>query len=178
MTSFLIYRQDLAVARREGSAQTTGPQRVRGLEKAGRVRCKRTVQRQRRRLERMGLMRYGHIKRKGAKEGERDSLRVTPTWGNVTLPRGQHRQGLRPYLSVLEQPEIDRENCGRDLPTLPEAAVPSAGDELRKPASGTGRDEKRLGTEGRGASPPELVPGPEAPLTSWGAQMMLQLGLG
>lgn len=161
-TGWLVYCQDMRVARRERSAQTTGPQRVRGLVLAARPRCRRTVQRHRRRLERMGLMRYGHVRRKGEKIGERDSIRVSPTWRNVTLPSGQHRQGLRPYLSVLESPKlpsVDRLERGRH----PRACE---------------RHEQQV-TERGGANLPAPGSDPlDGPLTAWGAQMLLQLGYG
>ena len=56
--------------------ETTNAQQARGLANRGRPRCTRTVQRQRQALVEMGLVRFSHVRRRGAEAGHRDSLRV------------------------------------------------------------------------------------------------------
>ena len=56
--------------------QTTNAQRAAALASRGRPRCTRTIRRTRRRLEMAGLIAYAHVRRLGARNGYRDTLRV------------------------------------------------------------------------------------------------------
>lgn len=76
-TAYTLYRVEAAAWRAKGQDfETTNGQRTVALNSRGRERQRRTVQRTRKRLEAMGLLRYSHIRRCGARAGHRDSLRV------------------------------------------------------------------------------------------------------
>lgn len=95
-TALELYRCHLTVHRAQGRQdfETTNEQVSRALAKRGRARCRRTVQRQRKRLVWMGLIAYHHMRRSGARRipGQLDSLRVRalcpPRRANVTPPSG------------------------------------------------------------------------------------------
>ena len=103
-TVYALYRTEMAAYRAQGQCfETTNGQRQDALRNRGRERCRRTVQRNRKRLEAMGLVSYEHIKRGYVKDGawragaRKDTLRVellpAPCEGrvrraNVTPPSG------------------------------------------------------------------------------------------
>lgn len=74
-----LYRQQMTAFRHHGQDwETTNAQISRGLECRGRGRSRRTVQRNRKRLEAMGLVGYSHVVRSGWLRipGKLDTLRV------------------------------------------------------------------------------------------------------
>lgn len=89
-----LYLVELTSYRAQGQDhETTNAQRAQALDKRGRPRCARTVQRLRKRLVAMGLVSYRHVRRSGAARvpGQMDSLRVRclcPAGANVTPPTG------------------------------------------------------------------------------------------
>lgn len=95
-TALELYRCHLRHHRACGRQdfETTNDQISRALANNGRPRCRRTVQRQRKRLEWMGLIAYHHVRRSGHRRipGQLDSLRVRALCparrANVTPPSG------------------------------------------------------------------------------------------
>lgn len=75
--------------------QTTNWQRQTSLAQHGRPRGRRTVQRTRARRQRMGLVRYEHVRRAGATRGRRDSLRCFVLSGFDTPPAAAGAAALR-----------------------------------------------------------------------------------
>lgn len=169
-TAYELYRADFAAYRAQGQDhETTNDQRTGALEKRGRYRGTRTVQRTRKRLGLMGLVSYHHVRRSGQRRipGQMDSIRVqmrhppspsTPI--NVTPPYG-NTNPLRGMVGVREnQPPREPEN---DLLAPPAAA------ETESPASPAGSDEAQSGGE-RSATPhpgheePDETPAPAPPV--------------
>lgn len=93
-TTLELYRVQLTAYRAQGQDyETTNAQAARALELRDRPRCRRTIQRIRKRLEAMGLIAYEHVRRSGHLRipGQMDTLRVRclcPARANVTPPTG------------------------------------------------------------------------------------------
>lgn len=117
-TNYRLFRSLMAWYRVGGQDfETTNGQQARAMDKAGRARCARTVQRHRAILAHMGLVRSMHVKRQGALVGHRDSLRICllplRTKSFVTPPSGAG--GGEPYglLSPSSLPAIPPPTGGR-----------------------------------------------------------------
>lgn len=96
-TAYALYRAEIAAyrVRRRPEGQTTNGQRQVSLSSQGRPRCRRTVQLTRKRLQAMGVVRYEHIRRRGA-ESPRDTLRVELLGVSVGNRRSRRRANCTP----------------------------------------------------------------------------------
>lgn len=120
--------------------ETTNAQQARGLAHRGRPRCTRTVQRQRQVLVEMGLIRFSHVRRRGAELGHRDSLRVClmPVRRRQLMSPSLREQeegdpsGLYPPPAQTTQHLIAPPHGGRDGP--PAAPAGNGSDEESAPA--------------------------------------------
>lgn len=144
-STLALYRAQVTAYRAQGQDyETTNSQAARALEKRGRARCRRTVQRLRKRLVAMGLIVYHHVKRSGSRRipGQMDTLRVRllcPGKANVTLPPGA-RAGLVPHPALALSESENKERTRTALSPPP----PSSAAENEKPAPPAGTER---GTE-------------------------------
>lgn len=144
-TAHELYKQQLTAFRVQGQDwETTNTQIARGLELRGRARCRRTVQRTRKRLEAMKLVGYSHVRRSGALcvPGQMDTLRVRclcPRRANVTPPSGA---GASPFGAQLA-PALPAEKTALAPP-------PSAADDVGLRCAEPGSDGEQAGTDAAG----------------------------
>lgn len=149
-----LYRQQMTAYRAQGQDwETTNAQMARGMELRGRARCRRTVQRLRKRLVLMGLIAYAHVRRSGRLRipGKMDTLRVrclcakanvTPPPGAGASPFGTHSLLLsRQRQKTLSPPPSAADDVGR------RSASPGIEDGEDEPAAESvyaSEEERRL----------------------------------
>ena len=143
-TAYELYRIEWAAYRAQGQDfQTTNGQRSRALALRGRARCRRTVQRTRRRLQAMGLLAYTHIRRGGWRPGQKDSLRVhviprVCTEANVTPLTGAEGDGLRPSTPSALQAGVPPPTAADEVERAPSASVTTSEGAPSAPARASG----------------------------------------
>lgn len=140
-TVYALYRVEMAAYYAQGQDfETTNGQRETALSSQGRPRCRRTVQRQRKRLELMELVAYRHIRRSGPAciAGQMDTLRVH------LLPRARAR-GDRTLANVIPPSGAERGPSGptrsattEGVPPAAPAGIGRAGPGLDPPFGGNG----------------------------------------
>jgi len=153
-TAYVAYRGHSARYRVKGQDhRTCRPQQARGMERRGRPRCPRTMQRVDRRLEAMGLIRVVHVKRLRATAGHMDHIAVRLLNCFVALPSAP-TTGNSVACVVGSPPPADSDNChsaernsGRAPPDM-ESAPPDGG-RIDTPAPPAGYQEGERGASGR-----------------------------
>ena len=96
LTFALTIQQDALRLRLHGGrdAGTTGPQRARGLARAGRQRVPRTVRRHRALAQQLGILRYHHVRRR--RHGLADYVLILPGRGRACAdPQGAYPRRQR-----------------------------------------------------------------------------------
>ncbi|HWY91088.1 MAG TPA: hypothetical protein VNY31_10490 [Solirubrobacteraceae bacterium] len=106
-TRWVEYRSCMATYRAKGQDfKTTNGQRAEGLRARGRARCPRTVRRAHADLAGMGLLRRAHVRRGGARVGQRDCLRVRLMPSFVPPPSAAGAGAYRPLTAPAPVPKM------------------------------------------------------------------------
>lgn len=144
-TLWRLYVSTCRLYRVKGQATcTTNGQRSKAMEKAGRPRCGRTVQRQYRMLEQLRVVRVEHVKRMRATPGKRDCLRVHLLQSFV-IPRSA-AEAAEGYASASAKQN-------RHLSSGVTAPIaPPAGGRERKPPDGAAKGSDKVNGDRNGVS--------------------------
>lgn len=136
-TEWLQYLSHWRATRAKGHEYTTtNSRRARSLEKLGRPRCRRTVQRVDRRLEAKGLIARVHVKRQRDRSGECDYLRIR-VLPFVTLPSAARATTRRVVSSGSNDSDCDRRAIREGGPAPPGGVAAPDGrqTEERRPSA-------------------------------------------